>query len=149
MANIDPSMNPNTILYVDACVEKWEPFVKLVEEERWARLAYLCEREANYWKDELQKDGAPVTIAGQDAALKYVFPTLKKLDELLPQGATEFDQIYETAHVAFEDILPEPVWCVGRMRDNRPSEKETREILSPLVERTHASLIAYEKIVSR
>ena len=147
MANIDPSIDRTTILYVDACVEKWEPFVK--DADHPGRLSFLCEREANFWKSELEKPGAPVKDVDIGARLKYIFPTLKKLNELLAPGEIEFDQIHATADTAFEDILPEPVWCVWGMRDNRPSEKEKTRILNPLVERSHAALVDYEKIVSR
>jgi hypothetical protein len=145
---IDPSINPSTVLYVDACVKRWEPFVKDVDADYQGRLSYLCERESNFWRDELQKPGAPVTIAGVDNKLKYVFPTLKAFNKQLALGETEFDQIAATAGAAFKSILPEPVWCLWGPRDNRPSEKEEKKFLSPLVERTHASLLAYEKIVS-
>lgn len=141
------SMDQTTVLYVDACVEKWMPFVKDVDPSRHGRLSYLCERETRYWKANLREDGSPVKNVDIGAKLKYVFPTLKKLDERLPRGETDFDQIYETTNAAFEDILPEPVWCIWGMRDNRPSAEETKGLLGPLVERTHAVLVDYEKIV--
>ena len=149
MGNIDPNIDPNTILFVDACAEKWLPFTKNVDADRQGRLSYLCEREANYWKSELQKDGALIKQMNIGAKLKYVFPTLMKLNDRITQGETEFDQVWKTAEAALEDVFPEPVWCVWGMRDNRPSEKAMREFLSPFVERSHASLLAVETIVSR
>lgn len=145
-----PTADPNTILYVDQCVERWQPFVKDVDPSRQARLSYLCEQEANHWKREIDAGESDLAARAQRGAqLKFIFPTLKRFNELLAADETEFDLTYATIEKAFEDSLPEPVWCVWGIRDCRPPEDERREILCPLVERTHAALLRFEKIVRR
>ena len=147
--NIDPKIDPNTVLYIDACRERWQPFVKGIAEERRGLAGYLCEREASYLKGTSGPTDSLAVRARRGAALKFVFPVLRRISERIAPGETEFGQVYETTEAAFEDVFPEPVWCIWGVRDDRPSEKEKKEFLSPLVERTHASLLAFEKIVSR
>ena len=145
--NIDPNIDPNTILYVDACVEKWQPFVKDMTEERQGFTSDLCERESNYLKG-VCGDIPPGKRGAMGASLKYVFPILKRMSERIALGETEFCRLREAAEAVVEE-MSEPVWCVGGMRDHGPSEEVKTNLLPPLVERTHANLLAYEKIISR
>jgi hypothetical protein len=146
MSNIDPNMDPSTILYIDACVEKWKPLVEDMAEERKGFTSYLCERESKYLQD-VYGDMSPAERGAKGGLLKWIFPILRRLSENIALGETEFGRIYDVAVAVVED-MSEPVWCVGGMRDSGPPE-EVREVLSPLVERAHAGLLAYKKIVGR
>lgn len=147
MSNIDPSIDPSTILYVDACVEKWEPFVKDVDADRQGRLSYLCERESQYLQS-VYGDMSPAERGAKGFELKWIFPILKRTIERIGLGETEFGRVWEAAQAVVED-MSEPVWCVWGMRDHGPPEEVKTRLLPPLVERTHASLTKFEKIVSR
>ena len=145
--NIDPSISPNTILYVDACVEKWELFIKDMAKERQGFTSYLCEREAKHLHTVF--DGMPqVDRLSNGAQVKWTFPILKRLGERIALGETEFDRLFAVAE-AVVDEMSEPVWCVWGMRDYGPPEEVKTVLLPPLVERAHANLLVYKKIVSR
>jgi hypothetical protein len=141
---IDPNIDPNTILYVDACVKRWEPLVKSMAKERQGFTSYLCERESKYLQsiydpmtpDERMKHGAD---------LKWVFPILRRTCERIALGETEFDRLFQAAE-AVVDEMSEPVWCVWGMRDHGPPEEVKTNVLPLLVERAHAGLLDYEKI---
>jgi hypothetical protein len=144
---IDPNIDPNTILYVDACVKRWQPFVKGMSKERQGFTSYLCEREANYLKERYEPM-TPAERAAEGGILKWIFPILKRTCERIALGETEFDRLCEAAVATVED-MSEPVWCVWGMRDHGPPEEVKTDLLPPLMERAQTNLLAYEKIVSR
>lgn len=140
-------VDPTTVLYIDNCTKKWQPFIKDVSVARQGRLAYLCERESKYMQSIISSN------TGMGTTLKFIFPMLKNLSASLTLNETDFDQVWEAADAAFEDVFPPPrygdhgMWdCVIR---DRPSDQEKRELLSGLVERTHSSLLIYGTIVGK
>ena len=142
-----PTAVPDTILYIDQCVERWQPFLKDVGKERQGRLAYLFETEANYLKSTLGPDDGSAIRAQRGATLKFVFPLLKHMGLRLALEETSFELVCEAGDASFDDLFPEHHY--GCTRHDRLSEDEKRAFLGPLMERAHATLIAYERIVNR
>lgn len=139
----------DTVLFIDWCVKRWEPFAKHVEEIKQGRAAYVLEREASYLKEvDRCAFATPEERAMLGAQLKYVFPTLMRTMTNLPLGVTDFEQIAAATSAGFDFVFEQDNKGCCRRHETPPSEEKLK-FITPLAERAHASVLAYEKIVSR
>lgn len=133
----------DTVLFLDDCARKWEPLTEGMSESKKARCAYLLENEAAYLKSlpDVERE------LKMGASLKFIFPVVRKAMQLLPEGETEYPQIYGAYKQAVDDVLE--VFVADQGSNEPPPAFETQVLLSPLVERAHVALLNYEKITSR
>lgn len=144
---IDPNISPNSILYVDACVEKWLVCVANTDESRQGRLAYLLERESAFWRAILKEDGAPINNVDIDRMCMPSMSSLSGLETMLAPKETEFELVVESTQAALRKYFELDLAWTGR--NFGPTNEAVDTLSIPFAERVHAYLLDYEKIVGR
>jgi hypothetical protein len=137
-----PDSDPNTTLFVDQCAKKWAPLTDGMSKAKKARCAYVLEQEARFLNSILDEKRDEI-----GAHLKFVFPVLRAIHERLGVNETGHRQVWKAADAAFDQVCPPPRYGNGMWDCVIRDYPEKHPFIKPLVERTHASLIAYKKIL--
>jgi len=93
---------------------------------------------------------SPAERAQEGSVLKFIFPILTRTAENLALGETEHKRVWEAIDAAFDLVCPPPRYGSNGMWDCVIRDYPKKyPLLKSLAERTHASLLAFEKIVRK